>query len=118
MTPAPARLLALAAVAGATLRWLVFTTVPDTDFPWAILAVNLAGCALLGWFVVRPLRADHRHQAMTVGFCGGLTTFSTFAVELADLRADDPTTMWLYLLTSVVGGMAAFVAARAVAGAM
>lgn len=111
----PARLLALAAIAGAGSRWLVLTAVPSTGFPWATMAVNVAGCALLGWFVVRPLRADERHQAVTVGFCGGLTTFSTFAVELAELRSDDPGTMWAYLAVSVVGGLAAFVAARAIA---
>ena len=95
----------------------MLTSTPAGDFPWSVLVINLIGCALLGWFVARPLRTDEVQQAMTVGFCGGLTTFSTFAVELAELRTDDPAIMWLYLATSVLGGLVAFVGVRALAGA-
>lgn len=51
-------------------------------------AVNLVGAFLLG-VVVSSYPAVQRGHPMVlllgVGFCGGLTTFSTFAMELADL---------------------------------
>ncbi|MGI9603704.1 MAG: fluoride efflux transporter FluC [Acidimicrobiales bacterium] len=113
MTPTGARLIAIGAVVGATLRWGLLTSLPDPDpFPWATLVVNLVGCALLGWFSTRPLHDIDRQRAVSVGFCGGLTTFSTFSVELALLRTDHPGAMWLYLLASVVGGVLVFVAGR------
>jgi len=95
----------------------MFTWVPESEFPWAILAANTVGCALLGWLAIRPLRDDAHQHAATIGFCGGLTTFSTFAVELAVLRTEDPGTMWVYLSASLIAGLAAFLSGRAAAGA-
>jgi fluoride exporter len=56
--------------------------------PWATLAVNVAGSWALGLFMavlpatnVRPaVRAG-----MTIGLCGGFTTFSTFSLEVLTL---------------------------------
>ncbi len=111
------RLVTLGAVVGATLRWGVFTVSPHTQFPWFTLVVNLVGCALLGWFTTRPLADTDIQLAMTVGFCSGLTTFSTFAVELAILRSEAPGIMWTYLVTSIVGGTTAYLATRTVRAA-
>lgn len=56
------------------------------QFPWATLTVNVIGCFLLG--LVITLRAadaerwhEVTHSAMTIGFLGALTTFSTFGFE-------------------------------------
>ncbi|HET7481611.1 MAG TPA: fluoride efflux transporter CrcB [Actinomycetota bacterium] len=57
----------------------------DEGFPWGTFVVNVSGCFLLGLlvamfahrFVVHP---DLR-VALTVGFLGAYTTFSTFALE-------------------------------------
>lgn len=59
---------------------------PDGGWPWVTFAVNVAGCALLGYVVVRvqerlPLTAYVR-PTLGTGFCGALTTFSTMQVEL------------------------------------
>jgi len=62
------------------------------DFPLATLAVNIIGSLILGftaayfWNKV-PAHAIHNtlRLAITVGFCGGLTTFSTFSWETFDL---------------------------------
>ncbi len=53
-------------------------------WPWATFAVNVAGCALLGWVTARE-----RHQNLLgVGFCGALTTFSAFQLELLQMTDD------------------------------
>lgn len=55
-------------------------------WPWATFAVNVVGCLLLGYFVTRlqerlPVTA-FRRPFLGTGLCGGLTTFSTFQLEL------------------------------------
>jgi fluoride exporter len=55
-------------------------------WPWPTFAVNLIGCFLLGYFVTRlqerlPITA-YRRPLLGTGICGGLTTFSTFQLEL------------------------------------
>lgn len=56
------------------------------SWPWVTFSVNVIGCFLLGYFVTRlqerlPVTAYQR-PFLGTGFCGGLTTFSTFQVEL------------------------------------
>jgi CrcB protein len=58
---------------------------PDA-WPWATFAVNVAGAFLLGYAITRlqerlpPSR--YPRPFVGTGFCGALTTFSTFQVEL------------------------------------
>jgi len=72
---------------GAVARWALTIWVgrrwPAAPLPWATLGVNVVGCFALGLLV--PLFA-HRQSpilraALTAGFLGGLTTFSTFGIE-------------------------------------
>ena len=63
---------------GALLRW--FSTEISTK-PWAaILAVNIVGSALAGGVAAFPTVAGS--LPLIAGLCGGLTTFSTVAVQL------------------------------------
>lgn len=98
---------------GAPVRYLTDRYVQSRHrirFPFGTLLVNLAGCFLLGVIAA----GAHRHgwSARTValagtGFCGGLTTFSTFAVEAVELRADaHRARSALYVGLSVAGGVA------------
>lgn len=101
---------------GAGLRWAVVAAAsPPPAFPWPVLAVNVVGCAVLGILLAgewsRPRARLVLHDFGGIGFCGGLTTFSTFALELARfLDAGRSGLAASYLAASVAGGIAAAVA--------
>jgi CrcB protein len=79
-------------------------------FPWGTLAVNLSGCFLLGaigQFALNHLAvAPDWRVAITVGFFGSFTTFSTFGWETIRLAQDGE---WsraaLYVAASLLGGL-------------
>jgi CrcB protein len=123
---APGLLVAVAAggAAGTLLRAAVAQALPPsaTGFPWAILLVNLVGCAIVGFVIVAALErvAPGRYFRPLVGtgFCGGLTTFSTFVVEVDLLvRAGHVATAAWYVAGSLVGCLAATRAAMVLARA-
>jgi CrcB protein len=73
---------------GALCRWGVATLstrVFGTGFPTGTLLINLSGSFALGWFMARIARgaaaAEPTQLAVTVGFLGAYTTFSTFMYE-------------------------------------
>ncbi len=70
------------AAVGAPLRYLAGRAWDDL-LPWGTIGVNVAGSFLLG--LVSALALGGAAPALLgVGFCGGLTTFSTFAVQIHD----------------------------------
>ncbi|MFI7133258.1 fluoride efflux transporter CrcB [Nonomuraea sp. NPDC050153] len=80
-------LIVLGAAVGAPLRYLADRAVQarhDTVFPWGTLAVNVAGSALLGFLAGLPVGGGVMALAGT-GFCGALTTYSTFGYETVRL---------------------------------
>lgn len=82
--------VALGSSAGALARWGVAEVVagPAHGWPWATLAVNVAGSLLIG--ILAGLVARHRgpfvglpaQLLLMTGFCGGFTTFSAFSLEV------------------------------------
>lgn len=114
------RIVAIAAggVAGAALRWAVVARLGAGQFPWRVLAVNVAGSLLLGVLLAEewshPSLRLGLHDAGAIGFCGGLTTFSTFAFEVVDLiRHGAVVAAAAYGAASVAGTLAAAVAGAA-----
>ena len=105
--------VAVGAAAGATVRWsLVTAWPPDDGWPWAVLVANVVGCAVLGAAATRLVRAPQRawrlRDLVGTGFCGGLTTFSTFALELAlFVDAGRPGIALAYAVVSVAAGLTA-----------
>lgn len=80
-------------------------------FPWGTLAVNLSGCLLIGIIYGAAARGFQLGDAMklflTVGVCGGFTTFSTFMHEGYILFSSPrPMIMLAYMALSMVGGLA------------
>ena len=103
--------IAIGGGAGAGLRWLALTTTDPGRFPWPVLALNVAGSVLLGVLLAEewshPKLRLLLHDAGGIGFCGGLTTFSTFAVEVVDLARDgSPGLAGLYVIVSVSTALA------------
>ena len=99
--------IAVGGVLGATVRWTVLTTVRSGGLmPWPVLGLNVIGSAVLGMLLaeeaIHPRRRLWFHDIGGIGFCGGLTTFSTFSVEVVDLvRRDAITVAVSYGLLSV-----------------
>jgi fluoride exporter len=81
------------------------------QWPWVTFGVNLIGCLLLGYFVTRlqerlPVTA-YRRPFLGTGLCGGLTTFSTFQLELLQLLdRGDVLLAGAYAIASVAAGFA------------
>lgn len=103
---------------GGILRYsggLLIGKVSDTAvFPWHTLLINLSGCFLLGLlngYVARGWMHHDLRLALTVGLCGGFTTFSTFSQESISLLRNGA---WLsggsYIALSVLVGLACFAA--------
>lgn len=72
---------------GTVIRYVFskYIFIHKTNLPWATLTVNLLGCLFIGFFMgyfikTQALKSDAA-LFFTVGFCGGLTTFSSFANE-------------------------------------
>lgn len=86
---------------------------PHALFPWGTFAVNVLGCFVIGLLYGVFDRGNFPNQEMrlllTVGFCGGFTTFSTFINEnflLFSHSAQHALIALGYLLASVVIGFA------------
>lgn len=94
---------------GAVLRYIIGQLIPQakSGFPYATMFANLVGCLLLGAFYVliveRSAMSGYWRELLIVGFCGGLTTFSSFSLEALQLwLAGHTQTALLYIVLSVV----------------
>ncbi len=81
-------LISLGALAGANLRYLVgqlSARVFSLSLPIGTLLINVSGSLILGFFLIwtgERVLADPRWRLLiAVGFCGGYTTYSSYAYE-------------------------------------
>ena len=117
----PAHLRALAILTGGAVGALARAGLAEAfaadarAWPWGTFIANQLGALVLGWLttelaeVVVPTRLWR--PLLGTGFCGALTTFSTFQVETIDLaRHDRPGLASAYAVVSIAVGMACAVA--------
>ena len=83
--------ISLGAALGALLRWqlggklnTVFPTVPPGTLAANLLGAYVVGIGVAFFATFSAIPPEWRLLVIT-GFCGGLTTFSTFSVEVATL---------------------------------
>lgn len=111
LAPRAAIAVGIGGLAGAGTRWALVEALPATDiWPWGVLAVNLAGCLVLGYLAAAAWSA-RAELPMTLGlgtgFCGSLTTFSALTVDVANMARDGDWGFAAgYLAVSVLGGVA------------
>ena len=98
---------------GGSARYLVSLAMKGANqgFPWATLIVNLVGCFLIGllWGVFSKSASESSNWALflTVGICGGFTTFSTFSKEaLIMLQGGNIWGFAGYVAVSIIAGIA------------
>jgi CrcB protein len=98
--------VSIGGVVGCLLRWVlaVFLNSVFPTIPPGTLAANLIGCYIigiaLGFFALYPAFAPEWRLLITTGFCGGLTTFSTFSAEIITLLQAGRT-LWAVAAISV-----------------
>lgn len=83
--------ISIGAALGALLRWALGLKMNAIlpSVPLGTLAANLIGGYVIGlcvaWFAARPELSPEVRLFLVTGFCGGLTTFSTFSAEVVGL---------------------------------
>lgn len=104
--------IAFFAFIGGTARYWLGVWIPAVSgFPLGTLLVNLLGCFIFSW-LVKHILSDIDVSArlvlgVGVGFCGALTTFSSFALDTMKLvQSDQIGLAFIYLLLSFFGGIA------------
>jgi CrcB protein len=103
-------LVVLGAAVGAPLRYLTDRTIQarhDSVFPWGTLGVNVAGSFLLGMLYHGLVAHGVSAAVMALlgtGFCGALTTYSTFGYETVRLLSERSR---FYALANVVASLVA-----------
>jgi CrcB protein len=117
-TASTAAVIAAVAVGGAlgacaryaaVLRW----PAAADAFPWAVLWVNVTGCAVIGVFTVLVTEGPRTPHPLLrpffgTGVLGGFTTFSSYALDVHRLHeAHEPLLALLYLAGTLVAALAA-----------
>lgn len=109
----PILAISFGAALGAILRWQLGLKLNSIfpALPPGTLAANLIGGYFIGlavaYFAQEPNIAPEWRLLIITGFCGGLTTFSTFSAEVVSLLEDDRLALAMgSIATHVIGSLA------------
>lgn len=119
MTPQLILAVAIGGALGSVARYLVSIgsgKLFGTDFPWDTLIINVTGSfligALVGLFAAKWELSQAARVFLTVGICGGYTTFSTFSLDAYYLIERGQTlASFAYMVASVALSVGALIAA-------
>ena len=107
-------IVALGGGIGAASRYLVSVWAVErfgSGFPYGTLIVNIAGCFIIGLFMVLVTEkfevSPEWRLLITTGFLGGLTTFSSFSYETLSLLDSDVRLAAYNLLANCIIGFTA-----------
>ena len=108
-------LVGIGGVLGVLSRWGISRlTLHSEALVWSTVGINIVGSFLLGLLVAEDWFSRELREGLGVGFLGGFTTFSTFSAQIVlDADAGEPGRALVYLLVSVIGGVAAAAAGYA-----
>lgn len=101
---------------GSVLRFLIGKSLNSTNsgIPYGTFLANIIGSLLIGFILGYALKNnslnDNQTLLLATGFCGGFTTFSTFAYENhLFLKSGDFTSFAVYTIASfIIGFLAVF----------
>ena len=110
--------VALGGALGAAGRYALSLILVRTKFPSITLMTNILSAIAIGFIAgllgTRDDLSPNVALFWKTGVCGGFTTFSTFALETADLmKAGHTGAAFLYVLLSVLAGVAVIFAVEA-----
>src|SRR5262245_8350239 len=119
MTPQFILAVALGGAIGSVARYLVGIgsgRLFGTSFPWGTLIINVTGsfliAAFVGLFAVKWNASQALRIFLTVGICGGYTTFSTFSLDAYYLMERGQTVAsFVYMTASVMLSVGALICA-------
>ena len=115
--------VSIGAIVGANARYILSryaAKVLGPVFPYGTLLINVVGSFIVGWFMIwttERVLVDPRWRLLViVGFCGGFTTFSSYAFEsVAYLEQGQWALMATNILTNNVLSLVAALAGMALA---
>ena len=101
--------------AGSMLREAFALEIPGASFLTATFGINIAACFILGWlYAVRHKIHAHVLHLGAVGFCGGLSTFSSFVAELDRLAGSSSGLVVTAIVAEVACGLIAAILGEAI----